>query len=297
MTRHQLFMSTILSTGMLLHAPVMAFAADTITKGAATTATSPISTAEMNDPRVAASSFVEHVNFARVALAMKNTDLAKQRLTQARNMVSVIQNSTVEQQRVTRLESGRIVYQYDTEYKYHYFPIQTGLVQVKEISNGSVWAKNDLAVTDADIVYLSLDLTDNKAATFINNAETAIAANNLKEADNQLAKLIDSVVTVDSKISMPADKARDNIALARNFLLGKNYDGARYALSHAGDALDEMQDSDDYKSQRKNIIAMRKDVAEMQARVTKKDPTALEQADKKMSKWWGELKSWSKEER
>lgn len=297
MTRHQLFMSTILSTGMLLHAPVMAFAADTITKGAATTATSPISTAEMNDPRVAASSFVEHVNFARVALAMKNTDLAKQHLTQARNMVSVIQNSTVEQQRVTRLESGRIVYQYDTEYKYHYFPIQTGLVQVKEISNGSVWAKNDLAVTDADIVYLSLDLTDNKAATFINNAETAIAANNLKEADNQLAKLIDSVVTVDSKISMPADKARDNIALARNFLLGKNYDGARYALSHAGDALDEMQDSDDYKSQRKNIIAMRKDVAEMQARVTKKDPTALEQADKKMSKWWGELKSWSKEER
>jgi hypothetical protein len=297
MTRHQLFMSTILSTGMLLYTPVSSFAADTITKGAATTATTPISTAEVNDPRVAASSFVEHINFARVALAMKNTDLAKQHLIQARNMVSVIQNSTVEQQRVTRLESGRIVYQYDTEYKYHYFPIQTGLVQVKEISNGPVWAKNDLAVTDADIVYLSLDLTDNKAATFINNAETAIAANNLKEADNQLAKLIDSVVTVDSKISMPADKARDNIALARNFLLGKNYDGARYALSHAGDALDEMQDSDDYKSQRKNIMAMRKDVAEMQARVTKKDPTALEQADKKMSKWWGELKSWSKEER
>jgi hypothetical protein len=290
-------MTTILSTGILLHTPVTAFAADTITTGAATTGTTPMSAAEINDPRVAASSFVEHINFARVALAMKNTDIAKQHIVQARNMVNLIQNATVEQQRVTRLESGRVVYQYDTEYKYHYFPIQTGLVQVKEISNGPVWAANDLAVTDADIVYLSLDLTDNKAATFLNNAETAIAANDLKEADNQLARLTDAVVTVDSKISVPSDKARDNIALARNFLLGKNYDGARYALKHADEALDEMQASDDYKAQRKNIVAMRKDVAVMQDRITKKDPTVLQQADTKLSKWWGELKSWSKKER
>lgn len=296
MKHRQLLMTTILTTGILFLSPVIGFTADSITKSTTTTSSTPTSKAEINDPRVAAKSFVEHINFARVALAMKNPDLAKKHLIQARSMMNLIQSATVEQRRVTQLESGRVVYQYDTEYKYHYFPIQTGLVQVKEISNGSVWTANDLAVTDADIVYLSLDLTDNKAANFLNSAETAIASNNLKDADNQLARLTNAVVTVDSKISVPADKARDNIALAHNFLLGKNYDGARFALKHADEALDEMQASDDYAAQRTNIVAMRQDVAEMQERITRKDPTVLEQANKKMSTWWSELKSWSKRE-
>ncbi len=296
MTRYHFLMTTIVSTGLLLQTSATAFAADSITTGAAKTGTASMIQKPITDPRIAAGSFVEHINFARVALAMKNTDTARQHITEARTMMTMIQNATVEQQRVTRLESGRVIYQYDTEYKYHYFPIRTGLMQVKEMSSGSMWAANDLAVTDADIVYLSLDLTDNKAETFLKNAETAIAANNLKEADNQLARLTDAVVTVDSQITMPADKARDNIALARNFIAGKNYDGARYALKHADDALDEMQESDDYKPQYKSIVVMRQQVADMQASMMKKDPTMLQTADKRLNTWWDELKSWSKKE-
>lgn len=291
MKTRTLLLTTILSTTLLFG---VANAADSITTSTVKTANEPMSKAEISDPRVAATGFVEHINYARVALAMKNTELAKQHIIQARNMAAMITNSGVERRRVTELQSGRIVYQYDTEYKYHYFPITTGPVQVKEMSNGPVWAKNDLAVTDADIVYLTLDLSGDKVNGYLNDADAAIANNNLKEADSQLARLTDAVVEVDSRVSVPADKAHDNIALARNFIAGKNYAGASFALKHADDALDEMQKSDAYKDRRVNITAMRKDVSDLQATITKKDPTMIQKADAKMDKWWKELKTWSK---
>lgn len=255
-TRH-LVITTILSTTLALGMSA-SYAADTITTGAVKTATSPITKVEMANPRVAATSFVEHVNFARVALAMKNIDLAKQHITKARNLVTVIKSATMEQRMITQVESGRIVYKYDTEHKYHYFPIQTGPVQVKTMDSGPLWAMNDLVVTDADIVYLTLDLTDDKAETHINEAEAAITAGNLKLADDHLAQLTEAVLTVENKVAMPSVKAHDNIALARNFIAGRNYEGASYALKHADDALDEMQKDNNNKARLADITAMRK---------------------------------------
>jgi hypothetical protein len=291
-----LLITTVLSTGLIVNTPA-AFAADSITAGTVKTASAPITKAEVADPRLAASGFVEHVNFARVALAMKNTDLAKQHITQAHNMIALIKNSAIEQRRVTEVESGRVVYQYDTEYKYHYFPIQTGPVQVKQVDNGPVWAVNDLAVTDADIVYLTLDLTGDKAENYLNDAEKSIAAADLKDADNQLAKLTDSVVSVSDKISVPSIKAQDNIALARNFFASKNYDGAGYALKHADEALDEMQNSGNYKSHQSEIISMRKEIADLRNGISKKDPSIIDKANIKLDKWWKEVKEWSNNEK
>jgi hypothetical protein len=293
MKNRNLLITTILSTMLALSATA-SYAADSITTGTVKTASSPITKAEMADPRVAAAGFVEHVNFARVALAMKNTVLAQQHITQARNMAVVIKGTPTEARRITEVQSGRIVYKYETEYQYHYFPIQTGPVEVKTMDNGPAWATNDLAVTDADIVYLTLDLTGDKAETHINEAEAALAANNLKLADEHLAQLTEAVVTVDSKVAMPSVKAHDNIALARNFIAGKNYEGASYALKHADNALDEMQKDDNNKARLADIAAMRKDVNNLQEYIAKKDPNMIQKANAKMDKWWKDLNNWGK---
>lgn len=286
-----LLITTILSTGIAFASP--AFAAENIATKTVTEASKPVTTDEITDPRVAAASFVEHVNFARVALAMKNTTLAKQHIGEARKMAALIKGETAEKYRVTELRSGRIVYEYDTDYKYYYFPIQTGPVEVKKLSSGSPWEKNSLAVTDADIVYLTLDLRDYKAETYFDKTEAAIADGNLKDAGNQLAMLIDATVKEDARIAVPNDKARDNLALARNFIAGKNYDGARYALTHADSALDELQRNDLYKEHRADITAMRQDVSNLQGYITKNDPTMIEKTDKKLDKWWNDLENWS----
>jgi hypothetical protein len=138
MKTRTLLLATVLSTGVIFHYAPLASAADSITTKTVNEATKPITNVEVTDPRVAAGRFVEHINFARVSLAMKNTDLAEQHIAQARSMIALIKRATTEQQLVSRVESGRIVYQYDTAYKYHYFPIETGPVQVKEMSSGPV---------------------------------------------------------------------------------------------------------------------------------------------------------------
>lgn len=296
MKRYPLLFTTFLTSCLVLQQASIGVAADTITMGTAQTGTETITPASIGDPRVAAANFVEHVNFARVALAMRNVDLARQHITQARNMAAIIKNTTIDQQRISDLKSGRVVYDYDTEYKNHYFPITTDLIQVKEMSNGPLWASNSLAVTDADIVYLSLDLSGDRVEVFLAAAEKALTMGDLKEADKQLARLTDAVVTVDSKIKRPADKAQDNIALARNFLAMKNYDGARYALVHADEALNAMQSNDVYKDRHKDIAVMRQDVVDIQKVITKKDPTLLQSADKRLSQWWTELKAWTSKE-
>jgi YfdX protein len=293
MKTRTLLMTTMLSTTLALGMPA-AYAADSITTGTVKTAANPISKAELADPRIAATGFIEHVNFARVALAMKNTALARQHIAQARSMVTVMKSASLEQRVITEVESGRIVYKYDTDYKYHYFPIQTGPVQVKTMDSGPAWATNDLAVTDADIVYLTLDLTGDKAETHLAEADAAIVINNLKRADAHLAQLTEAVVTVDSKVAMPSVKARDNIALARSFIAGQNYEGASYALKHADDALDDMQKDYNNKARVADIAAMRKDVRSLQDYVAKKDPNMIQKANARMDLWWEDLNNWSR---
>ena len=176
MTKQQLLMTTILSTSILLGGASSSFAAETITTNTVVTSNAPISAEALTDPRVAAERFVAHVNYARVALAMKNGDLARQHITQARNMVTIITNATAEQRRVIDVAAGRVNYDYDLKHKYSYFPIDAGRVEVKEVSDGPIWAKNSLAVSDAEVVTLSLDLTNDKAEGYLSRADANIMA-------------------------------------------------------------------------------------------------------------------------
>ena len=215
-----------------------------------------VKTAETSDVvTVAAERFVQHVNYARVALAMKNGPLAREHIIQAKRLVKSLKAS--QRRPVSTVESGRVTYNYDTGFKEHYYPIETGPVEVKKLDKGPFWAtKETLAITDADIVYLTLDLRGDVAEKHLQIARSAIDDGRLADADNQLATLTNAVVKVENKIPLPRDMARDNIALAHNFLAAGNYDGARFALKHADGALEDLEMDDRYKMHRPSIIAM-----------------------------------------
>lgn len=167
-------------------------------------------------------------------------------------------------------------------------------MKIKEVSDGPLWAKNSLAVSDAEIVMLTLDLSNDKAENYLTEAESYIKEGKLAEAQTKLGELTDAVVSVDNKVSVPVDKAHDNISIAKNFLRGQNYDGARYALGHADDALDEMQKDDAYKAHQAGIVEMRKEVKNMRDVITKKDPTILQQSGTNLDKWMTDLKAWAR---
>lgn len=296
MKTRTLLITTMLSTGFFFGYLPYANAADTIVGKTVTTSDAPITSEVVSDPRVAAQNFVAHVNYARVALAMKNADLALQHISQARTMVVLITSATTDQRRIQNVTAGRVNYTFDTVHKYNYFPLEAGPMKIKEVSDGPIWAKNSLAVSDADIVMLTLDLSNDKAETYLTEAEAYVKEGKLVEAQTKLGELTDAVVSVDNKVSVPVDKAHDNISIARNFLRGQNYDGARYALGHADDALDEMQRDDAYKAHQAGLVEMRKQIKDMRAVITKRDPTVLQQSGTTLDRWMTDLKAWTRKQ-
>lgn len=246
----------------------------------------------VTDPRQAAENFVRSVNLARVSIAMKNYDQARQHIARAREMLSVMRNASSDQRRVTGITSGRVTYQGDTTDQHRYFPVETGPVEVRQLGKGPLWADKGLAVTDADIVTLTVDLGSDDADKRLAAAETALNNGKYNDADDELENLISDVVSIDEKAAMPIDKARDNIALARNFVAAGNYDGARFALDHADDALSDVEDDPAYNGRRQEIGAMRTNIRTLQDTINKRDPTLMRRAGDQLNQWWNDIKSW-----
>lgn len=275
--------------------PVASFAED-LTAKSAVASKADVGEAKAADTsdqlRESASEFVQRLNYARVALAMTNAPLAKQHITEAQRLLGAIRLSNPEQLQMANVGAGRVTYK-DTENKF-YYPVQTGPILIEKTKQGPITNREALAVTDAEIAYVTLDFRDNEADKLLAKALQEIDSEDLKGAQTDLGKLMDKVVHTDnSEVSMPLDRARDNIALARSFIVMENYDGARFALKHADKALDEMEKDQRYTSRRDALGTLRQDVAALNKNVQKNDPSTWRKADKKMNEWWTNLKSWA----
>lgn len=255
------------------------------------TAHRPLTEKVINDPRIAAERLLQHVNYARISLAMKNLSQAKSHINEARSLVAVLKNASAEDRKVTRVESGRLIYKNEPKWRNYYFPIETGPIDVKKVSTGPFWAENKgAAVTDAEIVYLTLNLNGDRAETALGQAVAHIDKGDYPAAQSALASLIEDTVIEEKTADLPIEKARDNLALARSFIARRNYEGARFALGHAKDALDEMDKDERYRGRKDRLTAMRGEVYRMQQDISRNDPTLIERADAIIQKWWNDLK-------
>lgn len=247
--------------------------------------------AEALQPEVSAQQFVAHINYARVAIAMNDKAVAQQHIRKAQELIGLLRQENMEARKAVHVESGRVVYDYDTDadHKYHYFPVSHRTVEVQKVVKGPFWAKNALAVADADVVYLSLDLRGNDAEKGLAKASRALAQDYFTDADKYLARVTDRVVKVDKQRALPQKVAGDNIALARDFLAMDNFEGAGFALKHADKALEMMESRRDKAGRHDRIIAIRKDIGQLMAQVADKTPGLLQKDGDAMIGWQREL--------
>ena len=106
-----LLITTILSATLVLSVAACSDKSDTMTSSNARAGGHPAdaNTEAGQDARVVAENFIGHINYARVALAKNKGDLAEKHIAKARNLMEQMKDTTVEQRRVDRIESGRIV--------------------------------------------------------------------------------------------------------------------------------------------------------------------------------------------
>ena len=246
------------------------------------------------EERMAAQNFIQNINDSRKELAMKQVDLARQKLLAARNLLPLISRVKPAQRRLTRVEFGGGLYADDLTQRKSYVPIETQSLENLTRSAGPRWVKNTRAESDAKIIYITLDLTDGKAKACLDQAEKDIAANNTRDAELQLAELSDRVIRIDDMVPAVV-QARDYMILADNYILASNFFGARNSLEQANDSLDKMENEDIYKTHYSDIIALHKNIDDLQAAFAKLDADEIKTAGTNLKKWQQQLTGWISE--
>lgn len=248
------------------------------------------------EQRFAAERMIEHVNYARIAAALKNKSNALNHIQMAQQYATLLQSSAPEYRTKQRVQSGRFTYEYNRDTREHYYPIATGIVERKELDTGPFWSdQKGVAVKNAEAAYISISIDPSKSLEYLQKAKTELDENDFNDASEELDDLIKASVEAEKVKEMPLVKAQDNINLARHFLRAQNYDGARFALKHAENAIKDMEGDEQYSQQSQRIQDMHAQVEKLRTRLAKKDPTMLDKAQAQLNEWWQELRSWSKD--
>lgn len=251
-----------------------------------------ISSEPFAEERAASQNFIENINEARKELAMQQVDLAQQKILMARNLLPLITRATSAQRRLTRVEFGGGLYADDLTERKSYSPIETTSLENLTRSAGPRWVKNTRSESDAKIVYVTLDLTDNKAQTYFDRMDKDFTARDLKNVEEQLEQLSDRVIKIDDKVPSVI-QARDYMSLADNYVRVSNFFGARNALEKANEFLNKMKDDNIYKTHRADIIALYTNIEDLQAAFAKLDADQIKTAGTNLKKWQAQLASWA----
>ncbi len=246
------------------------------------------------EERQAARNFIENINDARKELTLGQTELAKQRIIMAQNLLPLISRVSAAQSRLTRVEFGGGLYADDLGQRKSYTPIETQSLETLTSSRGPRWVKSTRSESDAKIIYISLELKDGAALDFLKKAQKHIDAGQLKDAEVDLAEMSDRVIRIDSDVPT-AIQARDYITLADNYISVSNFFGARSCLIRTNELLQKMQTEKIYQEHRDGIIALYKDIEDLQAAFAKLDADQIATADANLRKWGGLLSDWAPE--
>jgi hypothetical protein len=246
------------------------------------------------EERMAAQNFIESINEARKELSLKQLDLAKSKIIMARSLIPIIMRVTPSQSRLTRVEFGGGLYADDLNQRKNYAPIETQSLENFTRSAGPRWIKRTRAESDAQIIYITLDLAEDRAQIYLDQAEKHITAGKIKEAEIQLSELSDHVIKVGENVPA-AVQARDYIAIADNYITSGNFYGSRSSLMKANEFLDKMKNEETYRTYYSDIVALHGNIANLQDAFAKMDAEQIKNAGINLKKWKEQVAVWVSE--
>jgi hypothetical protein len=144
-------------------------------------------------------------------------------------------------------------------------------------------------------VNVNISINPEKATAHLQAAKDKINGGDYKAADKELKGLLDESITETTATEQPLVKLQDNIYLARVLVRQENYDGARYAIKHAKDALNDYEKSLTTSESRADVDNMRQDIDTLNEIIARRDPDLLKKATDKVDAWWKKIKNWTRD--
>jgi len=235
---------------------------------------------------------LQHVSRAQLMLHLGDKATADQHIHTALQIASSIENAPSEQRTHLNVHTGIIAYLTGTTKSEYMVPLLENTDIVKTYTTGPFWSeKKGLAVKDVTAVNVSITIDPSKATADLQKASDYLNKDKFADASSALSKFQRSIVVEEKSVHLPMQQASENLMLAE-FMVQRNFfDGARFALKHADEALNNIKLSNN--DQKENVQSMRSEIKQLSQTLAKKDPTVTEKAMAQIKQWQDKLNSWS----
>ncbi len=246
--------------------------------------------------RFAAENLIKNITYARIALGKKDRDMAFKHIDKAIELNNQLKNAKSKYLYKSNVIAGEFTYDYKTDFIEHYVPLNNELNNWQISGNGPDWAKNSRPkIISAKIVYLSPNINTGITETKLVSARETVFRNEINDAQETLASLINDIVQMGQRIDSPMERARYNIALAHYFLHSQNYDVVGSSMWNAKRALYLEMNYEKHKKHHQQISDMLEEMKQINKMLKNVNPAILSQIDSKLEKWWKDLKDWSRD--
>lgn len=146
-------------------------------------------------------------------------------------------------------------------------------------------------IEDSKVKYVRLKIDEAKLIHDLNEAREEITDDDLGGAQAQIHDAQTTMIHEFDGSQSAEIIARDHLSLTRFMLKAAEYEGAREALEVAEAAFIDLQEKDVDAAGRNapGIENIRLDMDELQALISRRDPSLADQIDAKLEKWWNSV--------
>jgi hypothetical protein len=274
-----------------------ATAAERITSKLDTKCTTKLNADEWRALSLAAGRVLMHVDQARMEIAEKKVDPAKEDVKKGLTLIQIIEKAAPEYDVSAEIRSGDLVYKDQEETTGGLIPIYEELDKVdlvgpiararQENNKRAIAGGAAPIVTASALEFTSLDLDVPMAKNGLERAAEALKESDTDGADAALQAVLGAVIFRYDVADLPLVRAADNLRVAESELDRGDHDAAKAALNAASDALKQYEKiAGDSRSQ--EVKKLHTEIDEVAKTLTNHQNDAKQ----KVSHWWDRVVSW-----
>ena len=248
---------------------------------------------QASENQVLAHKMMGHINLAAMALDMNLPTEAKRQVDRAKDIESKLADRMPELKLDSTFEYGKVEYDDHSTVTEHYIPV---LDDVFLVSNYETIYKHadklDVDELSAGVMHLqiSVDLRDVNAA--LDRAENALDSGDHAAASAALDEVFRNAVVDEEEVDDPKLLIAENLALAKAFVAGEQYDSARLTLKHVQDRLDKARSDPIAGISKESLDEFSSELDEIQADLRMKDPNLLQRVSHRLDNWGDTISGW-----
>lgn len=248
---------------------------------------------QASENQVLAHKMMGHINLAAMALDMNLPAEAKRQVERANDIELKLADRMPELKLDSTFEYGKVEYDDHSTVTEHYIPV---LDDVFLVSNYETIYKHadkvDVDELSAGVMHLqvSVDLRDVKAA--LDKAESALDSGDHQTALAALDEVFRNAVVDEEEVDDPKLLIAENLALAKAFVAGEQYDSARLTLKHVQDHLDKARSDPIAGISKESLNEFSSELDQIQADLRMKDPNLLQRVSHRLDNWGDTIAGW-----